>query len=325
MNTEELRLITTYASLAPSIHNTRPWRFTALGHTVEVHADPERQLSYLDESARQLHLSCGAAVEFARLAFRALGYSCIVRLAPRADDPLLVATLTAGGPDTALAIERRLFEAGARRYTDRGPYADSAVPSAVIARMREAAAAVGCWVRVLDRPGDRLLASMLLQKAAAIEAEDPRYRDELDRWRRTDVCVDGVPVAAAPRWPADLVPDVPLRDFRGTSSPHSARPQERPDVERDTLVLLGSDADDRLSWLRTGRALAALLLTATDANVVAQPLGQVTDIPATRVQLQRVLGLLGYPQLLLRMGYGSGRPTTGRRPVDETLAVPARA
>jgi len=37
------------------------------------------------------------------------------------------------------------------------------------------------------------------------------------------------------------------------------------------------------------------------------------------VHLQRGLGLLGYPQLLLRMGYGHGHPATGRRPIEETL------
>jgi hypothetical protein len=68
-----------------------------------------------------------------------------------------------------------------------------------------------------------------------------------------------------------------------------------------------------------------VLLIATAAGLASQPLGQVTDIPATRVQLQRGLGLLGYPQLLLRVGHGHGRPTTGRRPVEETLVVPTVA
>jgi hypothetical protein len=56
---------------------------------------------------------------------------------------------------------------------------------------------------------------------------------------------------------------------------------------------------------------------------VGQPLGPVTDIAVTRIQLQRGLGLLGHPQLLLRMGYGHGRPAAGRRSVDEILTVSA--
>ena len=319
MNAEELELITTFASLAPSVHNTQPWQFVAVDHTLEVRADPTRQLAVLDESARQLHMSCGAAVEFARLAIRALGYSCIVRLSPRADDPLLMATLTLGGRSAPQPGERQLYDAAARRYTDRGAYDDRQVPRPVLTRLADAAGEVGCWVQPLNRPGERLLAAVLLEKAEAIEAQDPRYREELERWRRDDTAVDGVPDAALPSWPDGRVSDMPLRDFTSREQPQGGHRGERPDVERDTLVLIGSDGDDRLSWLRTGRALAAVLLIATDAGLASQPLGQVTDVTATRVRLQRGLGLLGYPQLLLRMGYGHGRPTTGRRPIEETL------
>lgn len=326
MNAEELQLVTTFASLAPSVHNTQPWQFIAAEHTLEVRADPTRQLAFLDESSRQLHMSCGAAVEFARLAIRALGYSCIVRLVPRADDPLLLATLTLGGPSEFRPGERRLYDAAPRRYTDRGPYDDTPVPAAVMSRLCDAAGEVGCWLRVLNRPGDRLLAAILLQKAEEIEAEDPRYREELEQWRRDTDATDGVPDTALPSWPVDRVSDVQLRDFTGSGEhPRPGTHAGRPDVERDTLLLVGSDGDDQLSWLRTGRALAAVLLTATDAGLVSQPLGQVTDVAATRTQLQRGLGLLGHPQLLLRLGYGHGRPATGRRPVEETLVTHAVA
>jgi hypothetical protein len=326
MNTEELQFVTTFASLAPSVHNTQPWQFVADDHTLEVRADPARRLAFLDESSRQLHISCGATVEFARLAIRALGYSCIVRLVPRADDPMLLATLTLGSVSDARPGERRLYDAAPRRYTDRGPYDDKPVPPDVLSRICEAASEVGCWLRVLNRPGDRLLAAILLQKAEAIEAEDPRYRDELQQWRRDDASEDGVPYVAVPEWPESRVSDVPLRDFSGHAEhSRSGSTGTWPDVERDTLILVGSDGDDRLSWLRAGRALACVLLTATDAGLVSQPLGQVTDIASTRLQLQRGLGLLGDPQLLLRMGYGHGRPATGRRPVEETLIVGAVA
>jgi hypothetical protein len=321
MNLEELELVTTFASLAPSVHNTQPWQFVMVDHTLEVRADPTRRLTVLDESSRQLHMSCGAAVEFARLAIRALGYSCIVRLTPRADDPLLMATLTLGSRSAAAPEEKRLYDAAPRRYTDRGSYDDKQVPPVVLSRMAELAGDVGCWLQPLNRPGDRLLAAVLLEKAEAIETQDPRYREELRRWRRVGDADDGVPDAALPSWPEDRVSDMPLRDFTGREQPQGGRHGLRPDVERDTLVLIGSDGDDRLSWLRTGRALAAVLLIATDAGLATQPLGQVTDLTATRVHLQRGLGLLGYPQLLLRMGYGHGRPTTGRRPVDQTLVV----
>ena len=72
MNSEEIRVVTEFASLAPSVHNTQPWRFVVSEHTIEVYADPDRQLASIDHFGRQLHISCGAAIELARLAVRSL-------------------------------------------------------------------------------------------------------------------------------------------------------------------------------------------------------------------------------------------------------------
>jgi hypothetical protein len=35
--------------------------------------------------------------------------------------------------------------------------------------------------------------------------------------------------------------------------------------------------------------------------------------------LARQLGLVGHPQMLLRMGYGSGHPQAPRRPIDDVF------
>jgi hypothetical protein len=71
--------------------------------------------------------------------------------------------------------------------------------------------------------------------------------------------------------------------------------------------------------VQAGRALSALLLAATEEGVLAQPLGQVVDVPEARWGLQRLLGTLGAPQMLLRLGFGVSVPVSPRRPVDEVL------
>jgi nitroreductase len=317
-------IVAEVAGLAPSVHNTQPWLLVAVGHTLEVRADIDRQLSYLDPSSRQLHMSCGVAVEFARLAVRSLGYDAVVRLLPSAD-PTLLATITIGRASQPTAAERRWVEAIPRRYTDRGAYDDIALAAGVVAAASDAAADRGAWLRVLDRPGDRVAATMLLSEAGEIEAAEPRYRQELDRWRRLTQADDGIPDAATGWDRPDTVTDVPLRDFTGEATPRSPGTETPPHVERDTLLLLGSDDDTPVGWLRSGRALGLVLLVLTDAGVATQPLGPVTDVLATRTRLQHELGLVGHPQLLLRAGYGHGRPRAGRRSVDEVLTVLALA
>jgi hypothetical protein len=85
------------------------------------------------------------------------------------------------------------------------------------------------------------------------------------------------------------------------------------------VVVLTTVADTAYDWVVAGRALSALLLQATHEHVVAQPLGQATDVPGTRGELRRELGIVGVPQLMLRLGRAESTPQTPRRPVAEVL------
>ncbi|MBV9099380.1 MAG: hypothetical protein JO079_15125, partial [Frankiaceae bacterium] len=126
-------------------------------------------------------------------------------------------------------------------------------------------------------------------------------------------------LAVADEWPADRVRDVPLRDFAG----HDRHPRpggaSAPTVERDLLVMFGSAYDAPASWIASGRALGWALLRAAAAGVSAQPLGQAIDLQSGRDRLRRALGLVGYPQFVVRMGYGAGRPRTRRELTDPAL------
>jgi nitroreductase len=321
MEPDELRLVAQFAALAPSVHNTQPWRFVAVDNTLEVYADPDRALSYLDPDGRQLHLSCGAAVEFARIAIRSLGSACTVDVLPDANDSTLMARLTVGGPVPTTPREQRMVDAAPRRYTDRGSYTDEPVPTETLKALGDAVAAHGCWIRNLTRHEERLVAIELLCSAEEAEHDDPAYQAELAAWRRIGSARDGIPSQAyASAWSDDhRTTDVPLRDFSGANSHPRPGADTPPDVERDTLIVLGTPGDEPREWVRAGVALADFLLTLTDANLGCQPLGPVMDLPATRAQLRHGLGLIGYPQMLLRLGEGGGRPTTGRRSVDEFL------
>jgi hypothetical protein len=54
--------------------------------------------------------------------------------------------------------------------------------------------------------------------------------------------------------------------------------------------------------------------------VQASPLGQVLDQPWARRRLAGELGVVGHPQMVLRLGYAEPGPETPRRPVDELLS-----
>ena len=311
----ELDVVVRYAGLAPSVHNTQPWQFSTAGDVIEVRADRTRQLEFLDPTGRQLHVSCGAAIEFARLAVREAGRACTVAVMPEPRDVDLIARLQVGDPQRPTAQEIALCEAIPRRYTDRGPYEDREVPTEIVEDIAQHCGELDVWLRKLDRD-ERSALVLILSDAEAAEAEDPRYADELARWTTERKPDEGIPQHALPAWPADRVSDVPLRDFTG----HAVHPRPGgnaadppPGVERDTVLMLGTAADVPAAWVASGRALGWALLRVAAAGLSAQPLGQAIDLAAGRARLRREFDLVGHPQFLLRIGYGTGEPSTHRR------------
>lgn len=318
------------ATRAPSIHNTQPWRFEARGNRLDVFYDGDRALPVLDPTGRQQIISCGIAVEFAVLALRAAGSDAEVTLLPDSSDADHLARIEATGPRETTSGDRALAQAIADRHTVRAAFRARAVPAEIVDRMRAAAAGHGIWLKAITDEEEEVATAFLLSRAEDLERGDPAYLAELQRWMRTDpAAVDGVPTAAVPAGdPRERASNWLIRDFvAGTREQRDFLPAGDPDapapsVERPTVLLLGSDNDDRTAWLDAGRALGALLLAATEAGLAASPLTQALDWPATRHQLRSRLHLLGHPQMLVRLGYPPedlSPVVSGRRPVAEVL------
>jgi hypothetical protein len=318
------------ATRAPSIHNTQPWLFAGAGDRLEVSFDPRRALPVLDPTHRQQVISCGAAVEFAAVAARAMGQDVEVEVAPASDHPDHLdhlATLRVTGQRAAGADDRALAAAIAARHTQRAAFADRAVPTELVDQLQAEAGAYGVWVETLSGSDAELTAVALLSRAEQVEQQDPGYRAELEQWLRTDpAALDGIPVdAVSGEDPATRPSNWLVRDFlvgqRASGRPPAAGDDDDPPaVQRPTVLLLGTDGDDSRAWVQAGRALGRVLLRATAAGLAASPLTQALDWPATRTRMTVQLSIVGHPQMLLRMGWPTtpGRET-GRRPVAEVL------
>src|SRR5262245_57972252 len=111
------------AGLAPSIHNTQPWRWRFREDTLEIFADLTRAVPVIDPDHRQLLISCGAALFNGWLSLRAAGLDVEVGDFPDGPDltTARLATLTIVGNRPATGDETRLAGALTRRHTDRRP------------------------------------------------------------------------------------------------------------------------------------------------------------------------------------------------------------
>ncbi|MGW2745510.1 Acg family FMN-binding oxidoreductase [Streptomyces sp. NPDC001450] len=307
------------AAVAPSIHNTQPWRFRLDPETaaLEVCAVPERGLRHADPVGRALHLSVGAAVFNLRVATAHFGWAPVVRLLPDPEDPSVLAGLRLSGTGRRHCAGHRsdLYPMIWRRHSSRFPFSARPLPPNVRAELAEAARTEGAS---LTFPGAAETARLL---RVATQAEHRNRADtdravESRRWVHpapydsTDI---GIPRAAL--GPQDAHERLPMRDFTAQRQPE--RLPAQPFEPHPAVALLTTEHDRRSDWLRAGQALEHVLLVATAHGVRASLLHQPMEWPGLRRDLSPVPDLTGHAQMLIRLGYGPEGPATPRRAPDQ--------
>jgi nitroreductase len=303
---------------APSVHNTQPWLLEVAPEALSVRERVEPVLPHHDPDGRDRAASCGAAVANLELAARILGRSCVVAFLPDGRQPDLVARIAVGAPEAPAAEERRRYGAIARRASHRAPFEGVAVPLPVVRRIVAAGGAPGVEARPV-RPGPEVaVITRLLRFAAERFRNDSGYQRELSLWTIRDERARryGVGVPAG-RIPAGSVPWAGLVR-RATEVPEPAELEHR--LAEETLLLFVTADDSRLDHVRAGYAMEHAWLTAVDLGLAAAVLTQPLHLAPVRSALCEDLGLTGFPQVLLRVGYAAeADPLTPRRAAEEVL------
>ncbi len=311
---EQIESVLTTASLAPSVHNTQPWRFRVRRDRIELHPDPLRKLAATDPEDRELRLSCGAAIFNLRLALQSAGVRPLVTMLPGQDAPGALAIVRRGGTIKIDDEHRALLEAVPRRRTNRRPFLDAALDPRQRHALVRAAELERSWLHVVTTPEDRAQLKRFVRQAHEIQLGDEGVQAELAAFtgHRPDA-VDGVPPASAGVRP-EAQDEWVFRDFQG--------PERHPgkDYESDPLVVvLCSFYDGPLGDLQAGQALQRVLLTATTHGLSASFLSQPVEVRRVREDLRRALGGMLVPQTVLRLGFSTPVPPTPRRSVAELL------
>lgn len=287
------------ARLAPSVHNTQPWRFHPLADGLAIHEDPTRRLASLDPQGRLRVISCGTAVTNAVLAMAHEGFAALVELLPQGE-ATLIARVRRGVPTAADAGDSRQYAAIPVRRAHRRLHHRVGVGAGDLKQLCAAVSREGARPVVPDAPGRRRLGA-LLRAAARHQLTDPEHLGEVSRWVRHlggAGATDGIPVGSlgTTPFPADSI----VHD--GWDLDELERAPIEDELEASSVLAIATPGDTRRDWLVAGVALQRAWLQATALDLAVTFADQATQWDGTRVRAAEVLNAPGELQIVLRIG-----------------------
>ncbi len=308
LNAERVRSLLRYAVLAPSSHNTQPWRFKIDGNNVSLYADRTRALPANDPDDRELTISCGCALMNLRVAAAHDDLSVSYDIAADSNDEDLLASIAFDKAETSPPSEAELFQSIEGRRTYRKRFESREVPNLVLRALSKVATEESAWFQVVESEEMRQKVAALVSEGDAIQWSNPSWRHELATWMHSRRRGDGLTV------PGIVVPiaQVVVRTF-DMGNGVGAKDKQLAD-ESPILAVLGTEGDGVADWLNAGQALERILLNIYGNGLQASYLNQPIQVASLRPRLQHILGWTGFPQILLRFGF----------PTDELSASPRR-
>jgi nitroreductase len=309
---QRLRFLLRYAILAPSGHNTQPWKFAVERDVVYFVVDRSCWLKYADPDERELHISIGCALENFLVAAQHFNFDCEVDYFPKEGDWELAARVRCSSPGTPSTFRPpELFEKIVSRHTNRQAFKSRRIPEVERRRLTECVVEKNVTVDLTDNLRIKRRVDELMGEADARQFANPYWRAELGRWIGRGSFGNSWLMAKIGQMAVTF-----LNMGKGTARQDSELLQSAP-----LLGIMSAPDNTRITQLQVGQAFERLSLTAASLGIAVHSMSQVLEIQDIKNQVQELLPnprLL--PQHTFRLGYADPElERTPRRPLEEVM------
>jgi nitroreductase len=315
---EKLTFLLNYAVLAPSSHNSQPWKFNVTNDRILVFADKSRRLQVADVDQRELYISLGCALENLVIAAEHFGYNSSVAYFSGEKDLVAKVVLqpVANPPNLPNpSRDTRLFSAILSRQTNRNPYEPRAISESDLETIKSLSSDADVDVSIFITRDSAIKKGFqdLVVQANGIQYSDANFKSELGHWLGQGV-MGPTGVQAKMAQLAVVFLDVGPEQSKKDAELINSTPY---------LGFLSTTKNDSISSLKAGRVLERFWLAATALGVSMHPMSQALELQQTKANLTELLpapsGMMQVQQAF-RLGYA--KPVTEhstRRPLQEVL------
>lgn len=310
--------IASYASKAPSGHNTQPWKFHITDDTITVVPNFEVALPVVDGNNRELFISLGCAVENLCIAASYFGYTTHIK---ECSIEAIILELTKNN----LSTKDLLFHQIEKRQTNRTIYNGNKISDGILQQLQSVPKENGVqfYFTEIGTPLADTITGYIM-KGNEIQMADIAFKNELLSWMRfnkkqVEATHDGLSylVFGNPSLPGILArPIVSL-----FLNPKVQNKSDRKKIDSSShFVVCTTQQDTIKEWINLGRTLQRILLKATEIGISYAFLNQPCEVAALASDLQEKLPLnKEYPTLIMRIGYANPIPYSPRKEIETLL------
>lgn len=308
-----------HATMAPSGHNTQPWKFRVEDNLILIFPDLSRRLPVVDPLDRELYISLGCALENLVIAAGHEGYRAQVGYS--FEEGAISVNLK---PADGKADNDCLFNAIPIKQSTRRQYDGKPISGTDMEMLASLPLEQGVSALFVTDP-ERIEGIIgLVKEGNSIQMNDRDFMQELVSWIRFNEAeanqyCDGLSSKAMGNPSSPRVIGKLFMKFFLNSKGQSKK-DEKCIRSSSALMVLLSENDDINSWISTGRSFERLALCATALGIKNAHINQPCEVPELKKKFQKLLSAGSmHPQLLLRLGYAEPFPKSLRRPVSEVI------
>lgn len=310
-----------YATLAPSGHNTQPWKFSFKNNSILIYSDYSRRLPVVDPDDHALFISLGCALENLIIAANKMGYRANVEYFPQDEDDECIRV---NMNKENVEFDSDLFEAIPDRQATRSNYDGRPIPLEDLDKLMEVSKQDEVSFMLFTKPNEIEPIIEFVKEANVLQFRNKSFVKELISWIRFSKKealskLDGLNSASmglpyVPNWLGKFI----INNFATPNG--EAKKCEKQIRESSCLALFIARSNEKRAWINLGRSFERVVLKATSLNIKHAHLNMPCEELEIRKKLKIHLGLKDeHPLLLLRLGYSNPKPKSYRRPVEEVI------
>ncbi len=298
--TDQIFFLLNFAVLAPSSHNSQPWRFEVDENNILIYPEKSRRLPESDKNDRQLYISLGCAIQNIFIAADYYGFSCTTKYLLSNDCAAKITLIK----DKEVGDKHHLIFSILTRTNNRNKY-ESQLPDSDFLQKIKAMEGERVKLNVVTEKSEIDQVADIALDAGVAAMDDKNFRLELSQYvkpntTKSEIGMPGFGLGI-PTPVSFIVPTI-LKWFNVN---RLSRKQDEALLKKHTpaFVVISTKEDQALDWIVAGQVYEKIALRAEHAGLKTAVWAAPIQIGEYYRDLQKVTKTDFRPQVFFRVGY----------------------